>query len=62
MVSVNYLILANALKTLLLSVLSSKILYIGLGSVYYTVAQVDEISRFQGKLKYSYSKAFIYVK
>jgi len=49
MVSVNYLILAHALKTLLLSVLSSKILYIGLGSVYYTFAQVDEISRFQGK-------------
>lgn len=49
MVSVNYLLLANALKTLLLSVLSSKILYIGLGSVYYTFAQVDEISRFQGK-------------
>ncbi|XP_066247286.1 tyrosine-protein phosphatase 99A isoform X2 [Euwallacea similis] len=47
MVSVNCLVIVNAIKTLLLSVISSKPFYLGLSGAYYTFAQVDEdIPRF----------------
>lgn len=50
MVSVNYLIIVNAIKTLIISVINSGQVYLGLGSVYYTFAQIDDgLPRYFGK-------------